>query len=228
MNTGTDPVRSEHGLLTTVAYQRAGEPATYALEGSIFVTGAAIEWLVDVGLIDTPEETATLARSAESSEDVFVVPAFSGLGAPYWDGRARGTIVGLTRGTRREHVVRATLEAIGYRTRDVVTAMEADAGLTMDSLRVDGGSVHNDVLCQIQADVLGSTIVRPAEDETTALGVAYASGLAAGVWDSIEELREHWRVDARFRPELSASRADGRYERWGDAVERSRDWAREN
>jgi glycerol kinase len=233
MNTGTEPVRSDQGLLTTVAFQRAGEAATYALEGSIFVTGAAIEWLVDVGLIDDPADTARLARSVAATDDVFVVPAFSGLGAPYWDGRARGTIVGLTRGTRREHVVRATLEAIGFRTRDVVAAMEADAARAGDAdvdvgpLRVDGGSVDNDALCRIQADVLGTEIVRPAVSETTALGAAYAAGLAAGVWDSTDDLREQWRVDARFRPEMASSRADALYERWGEAVERSRDWARD-
>jgi glycerol kinase len=227
MNTGAEPVASEHGLLTTIGFQRSGEPVQYALEGSIFVTGAAIEWLEDVELIDDAAETAELARSVESTDGVYVVPAFTGLGAPHWDGRARGTIVGMTRGTRREHVVRATLEAIAYQTRDVAEAMEADAGIEMGPLRVDGGAVKNDFLCQLQADVLQTEIQRPEVDETTALGAAYAAGLAVGYWDTLEDLRENWQVDRTFAVEMDASRADSMYDRWGDAVERSLDWARE-
>ena len=226
MNTGTEAVESDHGLLTTVAFQRSGEPLQYALEGSIFVTGAAIEWLSDVGLIDEPAETERLARSVDGTDGVYVVPAFTGLGAPHWDQRARGTIVGMTRGTRREHVVRATLEAIGFQTRDVAEAMVADAGLELTDLKVDGGAVKNSFLCQLQADIVGAEIVRPEVDETTALGAAYAAGLAVGFWESVEELRANWRVDRSFTPEDTGS-MDRKYERWDEAVERASGWARE-
>ncbi len=223
LNTGEEAVDSEHGLLTTIAFQRSGEAVQYALEGSIFVTGAAVEWLTDVGLIDEPAETERLARRVDSTDGVYFVPAFTGLGAPHWDPRARGTIVGLTRGTRKGHVVRATLEAIAYQTRDVVEAMTEDSGLSLSSLRVDGGAVKNNYLCQLQADVLGTDIVRPVVDETTALGAAYAAGLAVGYWDSLEELRENWRVDRSFDPDPDRS-GDG-YDRWLEAVERSKGWA---
>ena len=227
LNTGTEAVVSDHGLLTTVGFQRSGEPAQYALEGSIFVTGAAIEWLQDVSLIDDPVETAELARSVDSTDGVYVVPAFTGLGAPHWDGRARGTIVGMTRGTRREHIVRATLEAIAYQTRDVAEAMAADSGIELSALRVDGGAVKNNFLCQLQADIIGTDIVRPEVDETTALGAAYAAGLAVDYWESLDELRANWQVDREFTPEMDPATADARYDRWHEAVERSLDWARE-
>ena len=226
MNTGTEAVESDHGLLTTVGFQRAGEDVQYALEGSIFATGAAIEWLEDMTLIDDPAETAKLARSVDTTDGVYVVPAFTGLGAPHWDQRARGTIVGMTRGTRREHVVRATLESIAYQTRDVAEAMEADSGIEMTSLQVDGGAVKNNFLCQLQADIIGSAIVRPVVDETTALGSAYAAGLAVGYWDDLDELRSNWQVDAEFEPEMDPADAEQRYDRWRDAVGRARDWAR--
>ena len=228
MNTGTEAVDSDHGLLTTVGFQRSGEPVQYALEGSIFATGAAIEWLEDVDLIDEPGETERLARSVDSTGGVYVVPAFTGLGAPHWDGRARGTVVGLTRDTGKAHLVRATLEAIAYQTRDVAEAMTADAGIEISELRVDGGAVKNDFLCQLQVDVLGTDIVRPEVDETTALGAAYAAGLATDYWEDVDELRENWRVDRRFEPSLDRAAADRRYERWGEAVERSLDWARDD
>jgi len=227
LNTGERAVDSEHGLLTTVAFQLPDQPPQYALEGSIFVTGAAIEWLEDVGLISSAAETATLAQSVDSTDGVYFVPAFTGLGAPHWDGRARGTVVGLTRGTRREHIVRAVLEAIAFQTRDVTEAMAADAGVDPDMLRVDGGAVKNDFLCQLQADILGTAVVRPAVDETTALGAAYAAGLGVGYWESLDELREHWRVDRTFDSGMARSAADRQYERWRAAVERSRDWARD-
>ncbi|THE65183.1 glycerol kinase [Salinadaptatus halalkaliphilus] len=225
MNTGNEAVASDHGLLTTIGFQRSGEPVQYALEGSIFVTGAAIEWLEDVDLIDDPAETADLARSVDSTDGVYVVPAFTGLGAPHWDQRARGTIVGMTRGTRKEHLVRATLESIAYQTRDVAEAMEADAGIDMRSLKVDGGAVKNNYLCQLQSDIIGSDIVRPVVDETTALGSAYAAGLAVGYWNDLAELRDNWQVDREFEPEMDSERADARYERWTDAVECSLGWA---
>jgi len=226
MNTGSEAVTSENGLLTTIGFQRSGEPAQYALEGSIFITGAAIEWLEDLTLIDNPAESEALARSVNSTDGVYVVPAFTGLGAPHWDQRARGTIVGMTRGTRREHIVRATLESIAFQTRDVAEAMTEDSGIELSGLRVDGGAVKNNFLCQLQADVVGTDIVRPEVDETTALGAAYAAGLAVDYWASLDELRENWRVDREFAPDR-ADDVDARYGRWQEAVERSLDWARD-
>ncbi|MFC7069085.1 glycerol kinase GlpK [Halobaculum lipolyticum] len=227
MNTGTEAVESDHGLLTTIGFQMSGEPVQYALEGSIFVTGAAIEWLEDVDLINNAAQTAELARSVDSTDGVYMVPAFTGLGAPHWDGRARGTIVGMTRGTRKEHIVRATLEAIAYQTRDVAEAMEADSGVETTSLRVDGGAVKNNFLCQLQSDIIQTEIARPEVDETTALGSAYAAGLAVGYWDSVDDLRQNWQIDREFTPEADADEVDAMYSRWGDAVERSRNWATE-
>jgi glycerol kinase len=228
MNTGEEAVDSEHGLLTTIGFQRSGEPVQYALEGSIFVTGAAIQWLEDVDLIDNPGETEELARSVDSTDDVYLVPAFTGLGAPHWDQRARGTIVGMTRGTRKEHIVRATLESIAYQTRDVAEAMEADSGIEMQSLRVDGGAVKNNFLCQLQSNIIDSDIVRPQVDETTALGSAYAAGLAVGYWETLDELRNNWQVDREFTPDADATGIDERYGRWNEAVERAKDWARDS
>ncbi|WP_353634302.1 glycerol kinase GlpK [Halobacterium sp. NMX12-1] len=228
MNTGNEAVESDHGLLTTIGFQRSGEPVQYALEGSIFVTGAAIEWLEDVDLINNAAQTAELARSAESTDGVYMVPAFTGLGAPHWDGRARGTIVGMTRGTEKKHIVRATLESIAYQTRDIAEAMEADSGVETTSLRVDGGAVKNNFLCQLQSDIIQTNIVRPEVDETTALGSAYAAGLAVGYWDDVDELRSNWQVDRQFEPDMDESKADKMYGRWDDAVERSLDWAQED
>ncbi|SNZ03342.1 glycerol kinase [Natronoarchaeum philippinense] len=226
MNTGNEAVESEHGLLTTVGFQRSGEPVQYALEGAIFITGAAIEWLEDMDLIEDAAETAELARSVDSTDGVYFVPAFTGLGAPHWDQRARGTILGMTRGTRKEHVVRATLESIAYQTRDVAEAMEADSGIDMQSLRVDGGAVKNNFLCQLQSDIIDTDIARPQVDETTALGSAYAAGLAVGYWETADELRDNWQVDREFEPEAAGEYED-KYDRWSEAVERSLDWARD-
>jgi len=225
LNTGDEAVTSDHGLLTTIGFQRRGEPVQYALEASIFVTGAVVEWLEDVSLVDNPGETETLARSVDSTDGVFFVPAFTGLGAPHWNQRARGTILGLTRGTRREHVVRAALEAIAYQTRDAVEAMVADSEIPLESLRVDGGAVKNDFLCQLLANVVDARIDRPHVDETTALGAAYAAGLAAGYWTDLDALRENRTTDHAFTPDDGDW--DARYERWSDAVERSLDWARD-
>ena len=227
MNTGNEAVASEHGLLTTIGFQMSGEPVQYALEGSIFITGAAIEWLEDVDLIKNAAQTAELASSVESTDGVYMVPAFTGLGAPHWDGRARGTLVGMTRGTRKEHIVRATLESIAYQTRDIAEAMEADSGVETTSLRVEGGAVKNNFLCQLQSDIIQTDIARPEVDETTALGSAYAAGLAVGYWDNIDELRDNWQIDREFEPEMAVSEADKMYSRWDDAVERSLDWAQE-
>ncbi|MBV0925828.1 glycerol kinase GlpK [Halomicroarcula limicola] len=227
MNTGNEAVESEHGLLTTIGFQMSGEPVQYALEGSIFITGAAIEWLEDVDLINNAAQTAELARSVDSTDGVYMVPAFTGLGAPHWDGRARGTIVGMTRGTRKEHIVRATLESIAYQTRDVAEAMQADSGVEMGQLRVDGGAVKNNFLCQLQSDIIQTDIARPEVDETTALGSAYAAGLAVGYWETVDGLRDNWQIDREFSAEMDAEQADKLYSRWDDAVERSLNWATE-
>lgn len=214
----------EGGLLTTVGI---ATPAgvRYALEGSIFIAGAAVQWLRDgLGLIETAAESEALARSVASSEGVYLVPAFVGLGAPYWDMRARGTIVGLTRGTTSAHLTRATLEAIAYQTRDVVQAMEAASGVRLAQLRVDGGATANSLLMQIQADVLGVPVVRPELIETTALGAAYLAGLAAGVWASEAELAQSWSAGVTYEPALDADVRERRFRGWQRAVERSRTW----
>ena len=224
MNTGNEAVTSDHGLLTTVGFQRSGEPVQYALEGAIFITGAAIEWLEDMTLIDDAMESEAVARSVDSTDGVYLVPAFTGLGAPHWDQRARGTIVGMTRGTRPAHVVRATLEAIAYQTKDVAEAMVEDSGIDLADLRVDGGAVKNNFLCQLQADIVDTNIVRPVVDETTALGSAYAAGLAVGYWDTVDELRDNWQVDREFHPDDDAD-YEAEFERWHDAVDRSMGWA---
>ena len=201
-----------------------GEPG-YALEGSIFVAGAAVQWLRDgLGVIRTAAESEAVARSVPSSEGVYVVPAFTGLGAPHWDMYARGTIVGLTRGTGRAHVVRATLESIAYQTRDVVEAMERASGVALAELRVDGGAAANDLLMQVQADILGRPVVRPAVTETTALGAAALAGLTTAVWRSLPELEAHWRVDRRFEPALPAAEREAAHRGWRRAVERARGW----
>ena len=227
MNTGEEAVTSENGLLTTIGFQLSGEPVQYALEGATFVTGAAIDWLRDIGVVNDPAETAELARSVDSTNGVYVVPAFRGIGTPHWDGRARGTIVGMTRDTEKEHLVRATLESIAHRTRDVAAAMAADAGVETDALRIDGGAVRNNFLCQLQSDIIQTDLVRPVVDETTALGAAYAAGLAIGYWNSVDELRSHWRADQRFQPEVPAATAERRHDRWREAVGRSLDWAQD-
>jgi len=227
MNTGDEAVMSENGLLTTVGFQRSGEPVQYALEGAIFITGAAIEWLEEVDLIDNAAQTEELARSVDSTDGVYFVPAFTGLGAPHWNQRARGTIVGMTRGTEKEHVVRATLESIAFQTRDVAEAMEEDSGIDITSLRVDGGAVKNNFLCQLQSDIVGTDIVRPVVDETTALGSAYAAGLAVGYWETVDELRDNWQIDRDFSPDDDAENVEKRYGRWQEAVQRSLDWAQD-
>lgn len=227
MNTGTATVPSQNRLLTTLAWRMRGE-TTYALEGAIFVTGSAIQWLRDgLGIIQSSAEVEPLAASVPGSEGVVFVPALAGLGAPDWDPHARGTIFGITRGTTRAHIVRATLEAITYQTRDVLDAMAADRGGPVTELRVDGGATVNNLLMQMQADVLGVPVVRPKVTETTALGAAYLAGYAVGVWDTLDELSAQWRVDRRFEPSMSRDEADSRFARWRNAVERSRGWARD-
>ena len=222
LNTGTTPVRSRSGLLTTLAW-KIGETTTYALEGSVFIAGAALQWLRDgLGLIARAADSEALATSVPDTGGVYFVPAFVGLGAPYWDMYARGTIVGLTRGTSRAHLVRAALEAIAYQSRDVLEAMVTDAGVTVDALRVDGGATANDFLCQFQADVMGATVLRPAVIETTALGAAYLAGHGVGLWPSLDALASRSTVERSFTPMMNASRRDALYDGWRRAVERAR------
>ncbi len=224
MQTGERVPVSKHHLLATVAW-RIGGVTNYALEGAIFVTGAAVGWLRDgLGIIDSAAEVEALAATVPDSGGVVFVPALSGLGAPWWDQRARGTIVGLTRGTTRAHIARATLEAIAFQTRDVLDAMTADSGVPVAELRVDGGAAANDLLMQLQADLLGVPVVRPAMLETTALGAAYLAGLGAGVWSSQADLASHWRVDRRFEPAMAPAERDARYATWRRAVARALDW----
>lgn len=226
MNTGALPQRSSNNLLTTIAWQVEGQARQYALEGSIFVAGAAVQWLRDeMRLIDSAAESEAVAIGIDSTDGVYVVPAFVGLGAPYWDQYARGAIVGLTRGSGRAQIVRATLESIAYQTRDVVGAMSADAGLAVDTLRVDGGAAVNDFLMQFQADILGAPVQRPAVTETTALGAAYLAGLAVGFWESQEEIAQQWQLEKTFEPVMSADQREALYARWQEAVERARSWA---
>jgi len=225
VNTGAKPVTSRSGLLSTVAWGIGGQ-TTYALEGSIFITGAAVQWLRDgLGLIHTAAESGPLAVSVADSGGVYFVPALTGLGAPYWDMYARGTMVGITRGTTRAHIVRATLEAIAYQARDVIDAMSADAGLRIPVLRVDGGATVNDFLMQFQADILGVPVQRARIPETTALGAAYLAGLAAGVWKSTDEIGRHWRASQTWEPHVSADERETRYAGWKRAVERAKGWA---
>jgi glycerol kinase len=227
LHTGTAPVGSSAGLLTTLGWQIAGEPPVYCLEGSVFIAGAAVQWLRDgLGLIHDSAQIEALAASVPDSGGVLFVPAFVGLGAPYWDSYARGTMVGLTRGTTAAHIARATLEAIAFQTRDVVEAMRSDAGLRLRALRVDGGASRNNLLLQLQADLLGVPVERPTQTETTALGAAFLAGLAVGLWSSTDELRRRWKLDRSFTPTMSADERETRYSRWKEAVLRSREWAR--
>lgn len=224
-NTGAAPISSAHRLLTTPAW-KVGETTTYALEGSVFVAGAAIQWLRDeLGLIASAGEAEAVAESVPDTAGVFVVPAFVGLGAPYWDPRARGTIVGLTRGTTKAHLVRATLESLAYQTCDVLEAMRHDSGSPIRELRVDGGASRNDLLMQIQADLAGVPVVRPAITETTALGAAALAGLAVGLWDRPEDAVGGERAERRFEPAMSADEREDRLVQWRRAVERAQDWA---
>jgi glycerol kinase len=220
-NTGTSVVRSDAGLLSTAAWKSPEGEVTYALEGAIFVTGAAVQWLRDgLQIVGSAAETEAIAGTVASSEGVVFVPALTGLGAPDWDPHARGLIVGLTRGTTRAHIVRATLEAIAFEVRDVIDTMTE-----VTSLAVDGGASANNLLCQIQADLLGVQVERPKTVETTALGAAFLAGLGTGVWKSTEELRETWALDRRFEPRGDRATADAAHARWRDAVERSKGWA---
>ena len=224
MQTGAQRVPSSSGMLTTVAWRRGGR-LSYALEGAIFITGAALQWLRDgLRIIESASEAGPLAASIPDSGGVFLVPAFAGLGAPHWDAYARGTIVGLTQGSGRAQLVRAAVEAMAYQTRDVVEAMESDAGEPLRELRVDGGAVVMDFLCQFQADLLGIPVRRPRQVETTALGAAFLAGLGAGVWKD-SDLENLWKLDREFEPKMSRDGADSLQAEWRRAVERSRNWA---
>jgi glycerol kinase len=225
MNTGREIVQSKCGLLTTVAFQMKDRPATYALEGSVAITGALVQWIRDnFGLIGSSPEIETLARTVEDNGGVYFVPAFSGLYAPYWKHTARGIIAGLTRYTNKGHLARAALEATAFQTREVVEAMERDAGVRVDILRADGGMVENNLLMQFQADILDRTVVCPAVKETTALGAAYAAGLAMGFFENLDDLRARWSVDRTWKPNMDAARRERMYGFWKKAVTRSFDW----
>jgi len=225
LNTGTTPVASRHGLLTTVAWRIAGQ-TTYALEGSVFIAGAVVQWLRDgLGILKSAADSEAMARSVPDTGGVYFVPAFVGLGAPYWDMYARGTIVGLTRGTTSAHLVRAALESIAYQSRDVLEAMAADAGHAVRALRVDGGAVANDFLCQFQADLLGVPVERPRVIETTALGAAALAGVGAGLWRSLGAVAQRATVERTFTPAMDQRDRDLKYEGWRRAVERAKGWA---
>jgi glycerol kinase len=225
LNTGTDLVRSSNGLLTTVCYKLGDAAAVYALEGSIAVTGSAVQWLRDqLGIIRNAAESETLAAQVQDNGGVYFVPAFSGLFAPYWRSDARGAIVGLSRFNTNAHLARATLESICYQTRDVLEAMEQDSGVALDTLKVDGGITANNLCMQMQADIVGVPVSRPVVAETTALGAAYAAGLAVGFWKSTDELRENWNESQRWQPTWSDEQRNEGYAKWKKAVERTLDW----
>jgi glycerol kinase len=228
MNTGDDIVHSKHGLLTTAAFQRKGKAANYALEGSVAITGALVQWIRDnFGLISFSPEIEALARTVENNGGVYFVPAFSGLYAPYWKHNARGVIAGLTRYSNKGHLARAVLEATAFQTREVVEAMEQDSGIPVSVLRTDGGMVENELLMQFQADILNREVVRPAVKETTALGAAYAAGLATGFFTDVDDLRAQWSIDRSWKPAMDAARRDKMYLFWKKAVTRSFDWLEE-
>src|SRR5438552_5649160 len=224
LNTGREPVASRNGLLTTVGW-KIGSQVTYCLEGSVFIAGAVVQWLRDgLKVIASSPEVEALARAVPDSDGVYLVPAFVGLGAPYWDPYARGTIVGLTRNTTVSHVARAALDSMAYQTRDVLEAMQRDAGLKLDHLKVDGGAAANNLLLQFQADLLGVPVRRPVVAETTALGAAYLAGLAVGYWKDTEDVVRNWALDREFTPAMAPAARDTLYGRWQKAVARSRDW----
>lgn len=225
LNTGTTPVQSEHGLLTTVCYQIGDAAAVYALEGSIAVTGSLVQWLRDnLGIISSAKEVELLASAVPDNGGTYIVPAFSGLFAPRWRPDARGAIVGLTRFVNKGHLARAALEATAFQTREVIEAAEADSGVTLTSLKVDGGMVLNETLMQFQSDILDVPVIRPVVNETTALGAAYAAGLAVGYWNSEDDIRANWEIGHTWTPNMAADERDRLYREWNKAVERTYDW----
>jgi glycerol kinase len=226
MNTGEKMVESKNGLLTTIAWGLDGK-VEYALEGSIFIAGAAVQWLRDeMEMVTDAADTEYFASKVEDTNGVYLVPAFAGLGAPYWDMYARGTIVGLTRGANKNHVIRATLESMAYQTRDVLEAMQDDSGIELETLKVDGGAVANNFLMQFQSDLLGVPVDRPEITETTALGAAYLAGLAVGFWDSKESISNKWMMDKQFVADMTDEARNEKYDGWKKAVERSKGWAK--
>ena len=225
LNTGAKPVMSQHGLITTVAYQVSGQAPTYALEGSIAMAGALVQWLRDnLNIIELAPQVEELAAAVEDNGDVYCVPAFQGLFAPYWRPDARGVIAGLTRYANKNHLARAVLEASAYQTKDIVEAMNRDSGVALHSLKVDGGMVANELLMQFQADILGVPVIRPRVAETTCLGAAYAAGLAVGFWKDLDELKANWAEDKTWQPEMSPEKIDRTYQGWQKAVQRTLNW----
>ena len=227
MNTGEEPVFSQNGLVTTIAWG-INDKVTYALEGSIFVAGAAIQWLRDeLRFIESAADSEYMAQKVTDTNGCYVVPAFTGLGAPYWDAYARGAIVGLTRGVNKYHIIRATLDSIAYQTNDVLTAMEADACLNLAALKVDGGASANNYLVQTQSDLSSAPVLRPQCVETTALGAAYLAGLAVGFWSSTEEIRKNWAIDRTFHPAISPETRKIRLNGWKKAISCTTNWAKD-
>jgi len=225
LNTGEKPVPSNSGLLTTLGYKIGDTPAVYALEGSIAIAGALVQWLRDnLGMIEKSEDVEELATSVEDNGGIYFVPAFSGLFAPYWRSDARGAIVGMTRYVNKGHIARATLEATAFQTREVLDAMEKDSGVKLTALKVDGGMVFNETLMQFQADMVNVPVIRPKVAETTALGAAYAAGLAVGFWKNFDELRANWGRDKEWSPEMDADKQEKLYKDWKKAVARTFDW----
>jgi glycerol kinase len=227
MNTGTKPVQSKNNLLTTIAGKVNGE-VHYALEGSVFIGGAVVQWLRDgLKLIQNSGDVEELAQKVKDNGGVYVVPAFTGLGAPYWNQHARGTIVGITRGTTDAHIARASVESIAFQSMDLMTAMHADAGLPIKEVRVDGGAPVNNLLMQFQSDVIGADVVRPEVTETTALGAAFLAGLAVGFWSSIDELQQYWQKNKTFTPEMKKETVDDLQKNWKKAVKAAQAWTEE-
>jgi glycerol kinase len=225
MNTGDKPIESKNNLVTTIAWQ-IGDQINYALEGSIFIAGAVVQWLRDgLGIIKSAAEIETLARSVPHCDGVYLVPAFAGLGAPHWNARARGTLFGVTRGTTSAHIARAALDSIAYQSLDVLKAMEADSGIRIGELRVDGGACANNLLMQFQADILGVDAVRPKVAETTALGAAYLAGLAVGYWKDVDELQKQWKLERRFTPALPHADVKQCLDGWQRAIRAAKAWA---
>ena len=225
LNSGETPIESRHGLLTTLAYKLGDQPAQYALEGSVAITGALVQWLRDnLGIINSSDEVEELARQVDDSGGIYFVPAFSGLFAPYWQSDARGVIIGLTRYINKAHLARAVLEATAFQTKEILEAMEKDSGIELSSLKVDGGMVRNDLLMAFQADLLNVPVIRPNITETTALGAAYAAGLAAGTWKDLADLKQYWQEDRRWTPDMDEAERERIYGEWKKAVTRSMDW----
>lgn len=225
LNTGNKPVQSKNGLLTTLGYKIGDQPAVYCLEGSIAITGALVQWLRDnLGMIAKSPEIEALAKTVDDNGGIYFVPAFSGLFAPYWKSDARGAIVGLTRYINKGHLARAVLEATAFQTREVLDAMNKDSGVNLTALKVDGGMVFNELLMQFQADILGVPVIRPTVAETTAMGAAYAAGLAVGFWSKVEDLRANWGKDREWTPKMDSAHREKEYKSWKKAVTRTFDW----